>query len=85
MDNLGDTDYLKNRHSRVYRLSVTNADAATMFYLNLQSMKDHPFIYANYEAAEIQRMEQDLLTLSQTRGSVSRIEWGMRQVVLQRI
>ncbi len=85
LDNMVDTDYLKSRHSRVYRLSVTNADAATMFSLNLQSMKDHTFIYANYEAAEIQRMEQDLLTLSQTPVSESQIEWGIRQVVLQRV
>ena len=56
-----------------------------MFYLNLQSLKDHPFIHANYAASEIQRMEQDLLTLSQTPGGRSQIEWGMRQLVLQRI
>ncbi len=85
LDKLEDTDRLKRRLSRVYRLSVNNADAATMFYLNLQSLKDHPFIRANYAATEIQRMEQALLNLSQTPGSEGRIEWGMRQLVLQGI
>jgi len=85
LDNLKNTDCLKTRLSRVYRLSITNADAATMFYLNLQSLKDHPFIHANSAGTEIQRMEQDLLTLSRTTGGRSQVEWGMRQLVLQRI
>ena len=84
LDQQQDTQLTK-RLSRVCRHPVTDADAATMFYLNLQSLKDHSFIVGHYASEKIQRIEQELLTLSQSAGDKSQIEWGMRQVAFQRV
>ncbi|MBV9232076.1 MAG: class I SAM-dependent methyltransferase [Chloroflexi bacterium] len=71
--------------SRVYHLPVSTAQAATMFYLNIQSWKNQPFIQKHYSATIIDQMEHDLQELTATSTSESEIEWGMRQIAYERV
>ena len=70
--------------SRVYHLSVSTAQAATMFSLNIPSWKNQRFVQQQYSVSMIDQLEQDLQELAATSTSESEIEWGMRQLVYER-
>lgn len=75
---------LRRRMSRVYHLSVSTAQAATMFSLNIPSWKNQHFVQQQYSVRMIDQLEQDLQELAATSTSESEIEWGMRQLVYER-
>jgi trans-aconitate 2-methyltransferase len=75
---------LRRCMSRVYRLPVSTAQAATMFSLNIQSWKNLPFVQKQYSASMIDHMEHDLQELAETSTNESEIEWGMRQLAYER-
>jgi trans-aconitate 2-methyltransferase len=85
LHNLKDTRTLKRRMSEVRRVQVATDRAAAMFFLNMQTWKDHPFIQRNYSAGLMQELEKELDTLRRKPGSTSEIEWGMRQIVFARV
>jgi len=85
LNNLKDTPTLKRRMSEVRRLRVATDRAAAMFFLNMQTWKDHPFIQTNYASGLIQEVERDLDTLRQNPGNTSEIVWGIRQMVFERV
>ena len=85
LNGLKATDNLQRRMSEIRRLEVSTDMAAAMFFLNIQAWKDHPFILANYPTVLIKELENDLNTLRQRSGSKSEIEWGMRQLVFERV
>jgi len=76
---------LIRRMSRVYRLPVSTKQAATMFYLNIQTWKDQPFVQQHFAADVIENMEQELQELSENSTSEGEIEWSMRQIAYERI
>jgi trans-aconitate 2-methyltransferase len=82
---LPDPDLLKRRTSQVRRVPVTPAHAATMFWLNMQSWKHQPFIRTQYASALIKQLEEELHSLIETPRSATEIEWGMRQIVYERV
>ncbi len=63
---------------------VATADAARMYSMNLATWRHDPFVSATYDAATIDGLAAGLdeLTRSSTKGEV---EWGLRQVVYQRL
>ncbi len=71
--------------SRVQSVKVTTAQAATMFWMNIQSWKYQPFIQQSYSPDQINRLEEDLRVLTQVTDKSDDIEWGLRQVTLMRI
>ena len=56
-----------------------------MFFLNMQFWKESPFIRANHSPETIDRLEQGLYALSDESNREMDIEWGMRQLVYQRV
>ena len=76
---------LQKRMSRVYHLPVSTAQAATLFYLNIQSWKSQPFIQQHYATGMINQLEHDLGILARNSTSEGEILWGMRQIVYERI
>lgn len=76
---------LERRSNQVRQLAVTDRRAATMFYLNMQSWKSHPFIRTNFAADSMKQLEKDLYTLATQSGEESEIEWGLRQIVYERV
>ena len=85
MSNLKDMSTLKRRMTEVRRVEVAADRAAVMFFLNMQTWKDHPFIQTNYSSGLLEELEKDLDNLRQKRGSRPEIEWGMRQIVFERV
>jgi hypothetical protein len=71
--------------SRVEQLPVTDQQAATMFHLNIQSWQHNDFIRATYPAAQIKALESRLAELAAGPADTSRIEWGLRQIVFERV
>jgi len=76
---------LRRRVSRVYHLPVSTVQAATLFYLNIQSWKHQPFIQGHYTTDMIEQLEYDLRELVETARSEGEIEWGLRQLAYDRV
>jgi trans-aconitate 2-methyltransferase len=85
LDRLGDSDSLRRRASDVRRLVVSNRDAGRMFSLNIQCWKHEPFVRATYAPDEIERLEAELKALTEGPDDRVEIEWGLRQIVLERV
>ena len=76
---------LRRRVSHVYHLPVSTAQAATLFYLNIQTWKNQPFIQGHYPVSMIEQLEDDLRELVETSTSEGEIEWGLRQLAYDRV
>lgn len=79
------SDGLRRRLSRVYHLSVSTKQAATMFVLNIPSWRNQPFVQEHYEANMIEQLGQDLRELAEHSTGEGEIEWGMRQIAYERL
>ena len=78
-------DLLRRRSSQVRRVPVQTSQAATMFFLNLQTCKRQPFIRQHYDAATLADMERALQAFIEAPSDDTEIEWGMRQLVYERL
>ncbi len=85
LDKLQIGNELRRSLSRVFHLPVATARAATMFYLNVQSWKNQPFIQTQYTVHMIDQMEQDLQVLAETSTSEGEIVWGMHQIAYEQV
>ncbi len=85
LDKLQMGNGLRRRVSRVYHLPVSTVQAATLFYLNIQSWKNQPFIQGHYAASMIEQLEHHLRELVETSTSEGEIEWGLRQLAYDRV
>ena len=74
---------LNTRMDGVRRLRVQDRKAATMFRLNLETWRSHPFATETYGGA-LPLLADELEAMSRDTSGGSRIEWGMRQIVLER-
>jgi len=84
LDGLGDGALLRRR-SGVDRLRVGTRDAACMFMMNIQAWKDHPFVQSNWSASTTDRLEAELGALATAPTGDVEIEWGLRQLVFERV
>jgi ubiquinone/menaquinone biosynthesis C-methylase UbiE len=82
---LSDSTMLKRRASRTLRFQIPTFQAATMFFLNIQTLKHHPFIQQHYAPTLIAQMEEALRKLSELSGDQSDIAWEMRQIAFERL
>jgi trans-aconitate 2-methyltransferase len=85
LDSMSGGSELTRRLSRVYRVPVPTALAATMFTLNIRTWKNQPFIQQHYGASVIEPLEEGLRTLTQPANSEAEIEWGMRQIAYEHL
>ena len=83
LDNLPKTTQYHKVYSQIRDLPVANHQAATMFYMNIQTWKHRPFIQENYDAGLIDDLEKTLQQLTQVEDNTSHIQWGMRQIIFQ--
>lgn len=84
LDRTVDVHPLVRRASTVARLAVATRDAARMFALNLATWKTRPYVARTVAAGRIARLERDLEALSRAPAGERAIEWGLRQLVLER-
>ncbi len=76
---------LRKRASDVRRTPVPIARVATMFALNFRTWQLHPFVQSTFAATQIRQVERDLQALSNEPQDGLEIEWGMRQLVYERV
>ena len=75
---------LKTSVDGVRRLRVQNRQAAAMFRLNLKTWRSHPFAVERYGADALRLLADELEVEARDTAGRSGIEWGMRQIVLER-
>jgi trans-aconitate 2-methyltransferase len=85
LDSMQDTVTFERRISQVRRFPVSTPRAATMFSHNMLSWKHQPFIRESYSPSVISQLEQDLAALTSRPTSEMEIEWGLRQLVFERV
>jgi SAM-dependent methyltransferase len=85
VNRLNDTDTLKKRASHKQCVTVLTKQAATLFFLNMQSWKHHPFIRTTYPPTLVDQLEHNLHTLIEQSSRECEIEWQLRQLVFERI
>lgn len=76
---------LSKRATRVARLTVPNHLAATMFSMNMATWKHAPFIRETYSQESIAQVQRDMEAIAAKPGRDAEIEWGLRQIVLERV
>ena len=76
---------LQRRSSEVSRTLVSPVQAATMFALNFPTWSQHPFIQAQYESDHLQAIKLGLQNLMTAPPHDVEIEWGLRQIVYERV
>jgi trans-aconitate 2-methyltransferase len=75
---------LAKRKSGVLEFPVSPVDAAAMFALNLRTWRDHPFVRAHVEEAEVQRLERELDALQTHVPKGVEIVWKLRHLIYER-
>ena len=85
LEALAQNSTLTIQKSRVQTVKVTTAQAAMMFWMNIQSWKYQPFIQNHYPPDLINNMEEDLRILAHTSNRDEEIEWGLRQLLLTHV
>ncbi|GHO56843.1 class I SAM-dependent methyltransferase [Ktedonobacter robiniae] len=85
LEALTQSNSLQIHRNRVQAVKVTTAQAAMMFWMNIQSWKHQPFIQQHYSPDLINSIEEDLRVLTQVSERDDEIEWGIRQLALVHI
>ena len=85
IDRFEDSRRLRRRAGGVRMLRVSNRDAARMFLLNLRAWQHRSFIREKYSLRTIANIEAELSALVESSSGGSDIEWGMRNLVLERV
>ena len=76
---------LRKRTSEVRHIPVPASQVAAMFALNFHTWQQHPFVQSTFASAHIRQIERDLQELMSEPQDGIEIEWGMRQLVYERI
>ena len=85
LDALPAPPLLRQRASEVRRVPVPAAQVGAMFGLNFRTWRQHSFVQTTFPAAQVERIEQGLQAIANEPQDGMEIEWGMRQLVYERI
>jgi trans-aconitate 2-methyltransferase len=83
LDRLAASGRTRKRQSQIGCSRVAIGPAATMFWLNIQTWKHHPFVMAQYAPGVIQDLEEELKALCSEPSREVEIEFGLRQLVFE--
>jgi SAM-dependent methyltransferase len=83
LDGIEDPEIIKRRVNKVREVEVSLQRAATLFFLNLQFWKNHPFIRTSVASSLINELEDALCGLSKRLGGEV-IRWQIRQIAFER-
>ncbi|MBI3744179.1 MAG: class I SAM-dependent methyltransferase [Chloroflexi bacterium] len=75
---------LRRRSSEIASLPVSTADAASMFRLNLEVWRNDPFVQKTFGKKNVAVLAKELDGLRKS-GRKDEIEWGLRQIVYERV
>ena len=85
LSNVAAPGLLRSKIDTVRRLRVPDRRAATMFRLNLETWRDHPFVADTYGADAIRRLAAELEAEAGAADAAATTEWGMRQIAFERV
>ena len=85
LDRIGDSELIKRRSSEVRAVHVPASRAAAMFHMNLGVWRHNEFVERSYEQAELDELENGLLAVFDGRDNARPVEWGLRQIVMERV
>ena len=85
LSNVAAPGLLRSKIDTVRRLPVPDRRAATMFRLNLETWRDHPFVADTYGADAIRRLADELEAEAGAADAAATTEWGMRQIAFERV
>lgn len=85
LSNISAPGLLRSKIDTVRRLRVPDGRAATMFRLNLDTWRDHPFVADTYGADAIRRLADELEAEAGAADAASTTGWGMRQIAFERV
>lgn len=66
-------------------LRVPPSRAASMFQMNLSTIKDNDFVRAHYDSGTLDRLDAGLAALARIGSNEPAVRWGLRQMTLERI
>ena len=78
------TSTMKRRTSNVQTLAIPADKAAAMFLMNFSVWRSNKFLQRNYGPEALDEVETHLRALTEDRDSKTPVEWGLRQVVMER-
>ena len=85
LSNIAVPGLLRSKINVVRRLRVPDRRAATMFRLNLEMWRDHPFVADTYGADAVGRLADELEAEADAADAAAITEWGMRQIAFERV
>lgn len=77
-------DGAKIKLNRVKEIKVSAKDAATMFLMNMLTLRKSPHVRALYHDEEINQFMGDLERVMDEKTTMAAVDWQLRQVVIQR-
>jgi len=84
LDAFGARNGVTRHCSDVRPLRVGNSRAARMFHMNIQTWKHRPYVQANVPVEQVEELQERLRHIANSGDGRSDIEWGLRQIALQR-
>ena len=76
--------FLEKKISRLSHVPATLSEAAKIFQYNIPGWRKQKFIQENYSAGELDELEKEIHSLIQSTDESIKIEWSIRQMVLQK-
>jgi SAM-dependent methyltransferase len=84
LNRIKDPEIIKGRINKVREVEVPLRRAATLFFLNLQFWKYHPFIQTSVSSSHIHKLEGDLRGLA-NESSGETVGWRIQQIAYERM
>jgi len=75
----------RRRASSVRSLQVSASRAAGMFHMNLGEWRRRGFVREHWDSVTLDRMERDLDAIARGDTDTPSVEWGLRQIVVERV
>ena len=85
LDAILDSAPMKRRASEVQVLGVPANQAAAMFLMNFGVWRHNGFVQRTYGAAALDDLESHLQAVTDGRIENTPVEWGLRQIVMERV
>ena len=85
LDAIADSATMRRRSSQVRVLQVSASQAAAMFHMNFGVWKHNDFVQRTYEPAALDDLENNLHAVAEGRSDAAPVEWGLRQIVMERV
>ena len=85
LDGAAGPEGTRRRASSVRSVQVSASRAARMFHMNLHESRRRDFVREHWGSVTLDRMERDLDAIARGDINTPPVEWGLRQIVMERV